>query len=342
MWPYSWTHVGTPSHLGHMDRVAATMPSQAHAGAAQEAPNMGQWEGQDVPLVRPSSCIVKGCIPSSRRYLPTYLPALALHRIMHLRLLRSQDHPPGYRGVTCPFCHRPYLDSAAHLQYHCPPYYALQLLLAWHLFTHPPILSATAKHSPHLISPFELRTATAAVYLTDHLPASPQPGPPKQLGFSMLGMWHSTSPQGAPPPLLDSAGREGLLRELLSTLSTTHTSLASLLRRAPSHNTAPPAPLPPHVPTPPCTQPLTLRHSIALVWLLRHCATWRLTVDCQPVVPLPPAPLPGQHPAHVVFTPASRAADILPHLGATPRGQRILLAANPSNKKSLPCLSWRS
>ena len=55
MWPYPWTHVGTPSHLGHMDRVAATMPSQAHAGAAQEAPDIGQREGQDVPLVRPSS-----------------------------------------------------------------------------------------------------------------------------------------------------------------------------------------------------------------------------------------------------------------------------------------------
>ena len=74
MWPYPWTHVGTPSHLGHMDRLAATMPSQAHAGAAQEAPDIGQWEGQDVPLVRPSSCNVKGGIPSSRRYLPTYLP----------------------------------------------------------------------------------------------------------------------------------------------------------------------------------------------------------------------------------------------------------------------------
>ena len=73
MWPYPWTHVGTSSHLGHMDRVAATMPSQAHAGAAQEAPDIGQWEGQDVPLVRPSSCNVKGGIPSSRRYLPTYL-----------------------------------------------------------------------------------------------------------------------------------------------------------------------------------------------------------------------------------------------------------------------------
>ena len=76
MWPYPWTHVGTPSRLGHMDRVAATMPSQAHAGAAQEAPDIGQWEQQDVPLVRPSSCNVKGGIPSSRRYLPTYLQAL--------------------------------------------------------------------------------------------------------------------------------------------------------------------------------------------------------------------------------------------------------------------------
>ena len=73
MWPYPWTDVGTPSHLGHMDRVARTVPSQAHAGAGQEAPDIGQWEEQDVPLVRPSSCNVKRGIPSYRRYLPTYL-----------------------------------------------------------------------------------------------------------------------------------------------------------------------------------------------------------------------------------------------------------------------------
>ena len=91
MWPYPWTHVGTPSHLGHMDRVAATMPSQAHAGAAQEAPDIGQWEGQDVPLVRPSSCNVKGGIPSSRRYLPTYLPLGLAYRGRHVGDLgRSQ------------------------------------------------------------------------------------------------------------------------------------------------------------------------------------------------------------------------------------------------------------
>ena len=57
------------------------MPSQAHAGAAQDAPDIGQREGQDVPLVRPSSCNVKGGIPSSRRYLPTFvLKGATFHR----------------------------------------------------------------------------------------------------------------------------------------------------------------------------------------------------------------------------------------------------------------------
>ena len=73
MWPYPWTHVGTSSNLEHLDWVAATVPSQAPAIAAQEVPELGQWEGQDVPLVGPFSCIVKGGLPSSRRYLPTYL-----------------------------------------------------------------------------------------------------------------------------------------------------------------------------------------------------------------------------------------------------------------------------
>ena len=102
MWPYPWTHVGTPSHLGHMDRVAATMPSQAHAGAAQEAPDIGQWEGQDVPLVRPSSCNVKGGIPSSRRYLPTYLPHSNYHSTDCTKArnapLHTRDHL-GFYGV---------------------------------------------------------------------------------------------------------------------------------------------------------------------------------------------------------------------------------------------------
>ena len=122
MWPYPWTHVETPSHLGHMDRVAATMPSQAHAGAAQEAPDIGQWEGQDVPLVRPSSCNVKGGIPSSRRYLPTYLPTWHLShshftlpppgalvsrlvaRMLHRTLLRPSSlyAQPASPSLPCP------------------------------------------------------------------------------------------------------------------------------------------------------------------------------------------------------------------------------------------------
>ena len=86
--------MGTPSHLGHMARVAATMPSQAHAGAAQEAHGIGQSEGQDVPLVRPSSCIVKGGIPSSRRYLPTYLnpSSLAIELTVQTKQYKKIQH----------------------------------------------------------------------------------------------------------------------------------------------------------------------------------------------------------------------------------------------------------
>ena len=65
MCPYPLTYVGTLSHPAHLDWVALILPSQAHAGAAYEAPELGPWEGQD--------CIVKGGILSSRRYLPTYL-----------------------------------------------------------------------------------------------------------------------------------------------------------------------------------------------------------------------------------------------------------------------------
>ena len=106
MWPYPWTHVGTPSHLGHMDRVAATMPSKAHAGAAQVAPDIGQWEGQDVPLVRPSSCIVKGGIPSSRRYLPTSIPLYCSHRMKcsYVSCPRPQWHLMYSSGRSMPLC----------------------------------------------------------------------------------------------------------------------------------------------------------------------------------------------------------------------------------------------
>ena len=91
MWPYPWTHAGTPSHLGHLDQVAATLPSQAPTGAAYEAPDLGQWEGQDVPLVRPSSCIVKGGILGSRRYLPTYLPLPQAETCKYHILIRSNQ-----------------------------------------------------------------------------------------------------------------------------------------------------------------------------------------------------------------------------------------------------------
>ena len=62
--PYARTLLGTPSHPRHLNLVPATLPFQAAAGAAQGAPDLGQWEGQDFPLVNPSLCIVKGGISS--------------------------------------------------------------------------------------------------------------------------------------------------------------------------------------------------------------------------------------------------------------------------------------
>ena len=73
MCPYPWTHVGTPSHLGHMNRMAATMPSQAHAGAAQQAPDIGQWEGHDVPFGKTFFLHCQRRHPELPK-IPTYLP----------------------------------------------------------------------------------------------------------------------------------------------------------------------------------------------------------------------------------------------------------------------------
>ena len=72
-----------------MDTCGDTLPPGTHGpggrdnafpstcGSGSRGNNIGQWEGQDVPLVRPSSCTVKGGIPSSQRCLPTYLSAWA-------------------------------------------------------------------------------------------------------------------------------------------------------------------------------------------------------------------------------------------------------------------------
>ena len=193
MWPYPWTHVGTPSHLGHMDRVAATMPSQAHAGAAQEAPDIGQWEGQDVPLVRPSSCNVKGGIPSSRRYLPTYLP----HRCSRVPCVCPalvSALPLPRRPIPSPLV-SPVLPSSPPIRCHSEG----------PVCTFPSALTAFAVHSlvcatrvfyprPSLLSlPFSLvscRTLT----------------PPSLLGCCPLSLWFAFVPCLSPLP-----GRHGFM-----------------------------------------------------------------------------------------------------------------------------------
>ena len=63
---------------GVVDAVRGDVYGEGSDGALEfvglDVVGARQWEGQDAPLVGRSSCIVKGGIPSSRRYLPTYLP----------------------------------------------------------------------------------------------------------------------------------------------------------------------------------------------------------------------------------------------------------------------------
>ena len=127
MWPYPWTHVGTPSHLGHMDRVAATMPSAAHAGAAQEAPDIGQWEGQDVPLVRPSSCNSKeASLAPEDTYLPTWLFGLQSRQgYADYATFWKDDIPP----APCSHCEHRHNTSVHGYVAHCS--HAHPLVHAW-------------------------------------------------------------------------------------------------------------------------------------------------------------------------------------------------------------------
>ena len=72
-------HMWKPFHPGHMDRVAAICLPKLMLERLSEAHDVGRGEGQDVPLVRPSSCNVKGGIPSSQRYLPTSKEGMHRH-----------------------------------------------------------------------------------------------------------------------------------------------------------------------------------------------------------------------------------------------------------------------
>ena len=261
-------------------------------------------------------------------YEKTKAPALALHRIMHLPQVHSQSHPPGYAGVTCPLCHRPFLDAKSHLHYHChTPTLPCNSTWRGALFVYPPVLVATAGYPAHLITPFKLRTATAKVFLTIHIPAAPLPGPASQLGFSMLGMWHTASPRGS-PPLLPVPDGSALLAKLVTVLSTTHTWLATVLCSTPCHVSAPP-PLPTACATsarPPATLP-TAQHSHGLApsspppsaskWAGRRCS------------PSLELRSPGGSPLTLCL-PQRPEQHIVPLNATGAPGEWTLLAANPS------------
>ena len=201
MWPYSWTHVGTPSHLGHMDRVAATMPSQAHAGAAQEAPNIGQWEGQDVPLVGPSSCTVKEGIPSSRRYLPTYLNAL----YRTLEWLNNNPPPAPLTPSTGPNSWgRPWSPySTSHTALQRPPPCLPPPPPPRQSGTQAPIPCGRGQSSE--TRPPAPKTCPASIAETQYREPASARAPAPQTAAHNPGHVQPPSPPGAAPPLAASA-----------------------------------------------------------------------------------------------------------------------------------------
>ena len=168
------------------------MPSQAHAGAAQEAPDIGQWEGQDIPLVRPSSCNVKGGIPSSRRYLPTYLPVCCLSCCPRASRpsVRSRSFCVARLAVGCclvvasppPFCV---------LRFFLPPLRSLCFLFPC---LRPRCLSLSLLSGPGCLGPW--RCALRFFFP----PASPVSVRSRFFFFFLLGRWLLLGAWCPPPP----------------------------------------------------------------------------------------------------------------------------------------------
>ena len=167
--------MGTPSHLGHLDQVAATLPSKAPAGAAQEAPELGQWGRQDLPLVRPSSCIVKGGIPSSRRYLPTYLP---------MRI--GNEGRQGSRLCTYPLS--PAHRAAGPLRRRTQPQPASQQAGHLHGRHHPGDRKAWTTCSPR-VTPIILARRRNAQWSVTWTRGSPKTTDTKQLSLQIRTRW---------------------------------------------------------------------------------------------------------------------------------------------------------
>ena len=222
----------------------------------------------------------------------------AVHLTMLHRLLMHQRHPPGYGGVLCPYCHLAFGDIADHLLRGCPPFFLHHLLLAWRLLRHPrvlPLLSrcpsqsslhhGTEVHTPHvhvgLLTGFQQPSeAPSATHPSLHL--------------RLLGEWRVTCENPRRPPLL-ATYRQEVYADHLDALSQPAPTLPMVLTAAPDLWPAAAAPLPAGVRAPAGAPPLTIRHSVVLIWLLRRCRAWQLITGHPPSIPLPPAPPPRGH-----------------------------------------------
>ena len=79
MWPYPWTHAGTPSNLGHLDLVAATLPSQVTCGSGSRGTSHRALGGTGRPQGRTFFLHCQRRNPELPM-IPTYLPPIQGHK----------------------------------------------------------------------------------------------------------------------------------------------------------------------------------------------------------------------------------------------------------------------
>ena len=105
-------------------------------------------------------------------------------------------------------------------------------------------------------------------------------------------------------------------------------TLPMVLTAAPDLWPAAAAPLPAGVRAPAGAPPLTTRHSVVLVWLLRRCRAWQLITGRPPSIPLPPAPPPGAQPALVLCALEHTKAEALSLLLQAPAALPLVVLAS--------------
>ena len=129
-----------------------------------------------------------------------------------------------------------------------------------------------------------------------------------------------------PPPL--ASHRQEVSADHLEALGQPPPTLPMVLTAAPDLWPAAAAQLPAGVKTPAGAPPLTIRHIVFLIWLLRRCRAWQLITGHPPSIPLPPASSPGKHPALILCALESTKAEAVSLLRQAPAALPLVVLAS--------------